>query len=150
MLVSLIPLTEERYEDNGVPKVNQTNYCLLVSLGAMAVMTFAVLLAYQRFMVCKDLWKRGLRWKISLMVVGGAATILVLAYLCTYIIPIILELDLFWFYELVFMLYLGLFALGAPLPFVMFISSFIKKEANALEDKSKNHNDSLTIKSKSF
>ena len=151
MLVSLIPLTEERYEDNGVPKVNQTNYLMLISLSAVALMSFVVLLSYQNNVVGKDLWKRGLQWKISLMVVGGAATILVLTYLCTYIIPIILELDLFWFYELVFVFYLGLFAVGIPVPFMTYIYSYIKKEVNALEGKSDTtfiNTDIKTLKSK--
>ena len=109
VLNSLIPLNDDRYEDNGVPKVNQMHYSLLFITGNTFAVIFVTALTFQYHVVCKDIWIPGLRFKIASMLVASfviiAAVIAVPAYVTIYYFNV----DWFYFYELPAICYMIIF-----------------------------------------
>ena len=94
-------------------------------------------LAFQRYIVCKNIWIQGLRWKLFLLVGGGAAALVFMCALpCMYIVPSIIGVDLFYFYEIPFISLVMGVNFGVSLPAFLYIKNYIKKVANiALDNK---------------
>ena len=132
MLIASTPLTNDKYEENGAPKVNQLGYIALLITGDVALFVFSMLLVLQHFILCNDLWKKGLNLRIASIGIACATGLIITSFLLLYVLITVLGIDMFYFYEIPALLVI-LFALVFTISIMKYIASYIKQVASSLD-----------------
>ena len=126
VLNSLIPLNDDRYEDNGVPKVNQMHLLFYFLSGSTCLVAFFTALTYQNYVACKDIWIPGLRFKIASMLLASFVIITCVIITCGYV-SMYFKVDMFYFYELPAFCTILFCLVCIDVPLASYISSHIKR-----------------------
>jgi hypothetical protein len=134
MLIASTSLTNDKYkyEENGVPKVNQLGYMVIGLAGPVALLVFGISLVLQHFIICNDLWKKGLKLRIASIVIACSTVIIIAAVLSGYVLTTVLRIDMFYLYEIPFLLWVA-FLMVCTISMLKYIASYIKQVATCLD-----------------
>jgi hypothetical protein len=132
MLIASTPLTNDEYEVNGAPKVNHLRYFVLEFLGAVAFLMFSSLLIVQHFIVCNDLWKKGLKLRIASIVIACATGLMIALVMKAYFFTNVLGIDMVYLYEIPHLLGMS-YTLVFTISIMKYIASYIKQVASSLD-----------------
>ena len=145
MLIASTPLTNDKYEENGAPKVNQLGYFALLFIGAVAYLVFGISLVLQHTILCNDLWKKGLKLRIASIGIACATGLMIATFLLAYVLTTVLGIDMFYFYEILYLLEI-VFAIVYNVTMLKYIASYIKQVASSLDGSVKSEGNTYKAK----